>query len=410
MALAVLKIRAIRPWEKAYKVADEKGLYLLVKPSGAMLWRLKYRFHGVERKLAFGSYPEVSLKEARRRRDEARQQLDNGVDPSASKKQAALEASLNAAATFRALADELIEKMEREHKAPATIKKARWFMDLLDPDLGHLPIANITPQQLLAALKKIERRGHHETAQRLRAFAGRVFRYAAATVRAERNPADVLRGALTVPQVRHHSAIVDPKGVGELMRAIEGYDGRIETKLALKLAPHVFVRPGELRTAEWSEVDFDAAVWRIPAEKMKMRQVHAVPLSRQSLGIFKELRALGNAGSFIFPALHTTLRCMSENTLNTALRRMGYDQQEMTSHGFRSMASTLLNESGLWHPDAIERALAHGDNNRIRAAYHRGAHWDERVRMAQWWSDYLDQLRIGGAVIEGRFQALAANG
>jgi integrase len=410
MALTVLKIRAIRPRDKAYKVADEKGLYLLVKPSGAMLWRLKYRFYGVERKLAFGAYPEVSLKEARRRRDDARRQLDSGLDPSAAKRKAALAATLNAAATFRVLAGEFIEKMEREDKAPATIKKARWFMDLLDSDLGHLPVADITPHQLLSALKKVERRGHHETAQRLRAFAGRVFRYAAATVRAERNPADILRGALTAPQVRHHPAIVDPKGVGELMRAIEGYEGRIETKLALRLAPHVFVRPGELRTAEWNEVDFAAAVWRIPAEKMKMRQVHAVPLSRQSLAILKELKALENAGPFIFPALHTSLRCMSENTLNTALRRMGYGQQEMTSHGFRSIASTLLNESGLWHPDAIERALAHGDSNRIRAAYHRGVHWDERVRMAQWWSDYLDQLRAGGKVVEGKFQQFAANG
>lgn len=404
MALTALSIRAIRPRAKAYKVADEKGLYLLVQPSGVMLWRLKYRFYGVERKLAFGGYPAVSLKDARRRRDEARQQLESGVDPSAAKKQAVLEASLNAAATFRALADELIEKMEREKKAPATIKKARWFRDLLDPDIGHVPVAEVTPHQLLSALKKVERHGHHETAQRLRAFAGRVFRYAAATVRAERNPADILRGALTAPQVRHHSAIVDPKGVGELLRAIEGYEGRIETKLALRLAAHVFVRPGELRTAEWGEVDFGAAVWRIPGEKMKMRQAHTVPLSRQSLGLLEQLKALGNGGSFLFPAFHTSLRCMSENTLNAALRRMGYDQQEMTSHGFRSIASTLLNESGLWHPDAIERALAHGDSNQIRAAYHRGAHWDERVRMAQWWSDYLDRLRDGGQVIKGKFR------
>jgi integrase len=241
----------------------------------------------------------------------------------------------------------------------------------------------------------------------LRSFAGRVFRYGFATLRNEHNPADILRGALIVPRVKHHAAIVDPVKVGELLRALDDYQGRPETRFALQLAPHVFLRPGELRQSKWSDIDFADKVWRIPAERMKMKQPHAVPLSRQTLYFLRELRALARSSEYLFPALHTTRRPLSDNTLNVALRRLGYGHDEMTSHGFRAMASTLLNESGLWHPDAIERALAHADHNKVRAAYHRGAHWDERVRMAQWWSDYLDQLKAGGKVIEGKFRKAA---
>lgn len=400
--LTDIEIRALKPAAKPYKKGDEKGLFLLVQPTGTLIWRLKYRFFGIERNLSFGHYPQVSLKQARQKRDEARAMLAEGIDPIADKQQRALKAALAAATTFSVVADEYIEKMAREGKTPATIRKARWFRDLLHSSVGRRPIADVTPHELLDALKRVERRGHHETAQRLRAFAGRVFRYAIATLRSDRNPADVLRGALTVPRVKHHAAILDPLKVGELLRAIDGYSGRPETKLALKLLPHTFVRPGELRKAEWQEIDFDSAVWRIPGERMKMGQPHAVPLSRQSLLLLKELREIGNPGSYLFPAFHTTQRSMSENTLNVSLRRMGYDGNEMTSHGFRAIASTLLNESGHWHPDAIERALAHRDRDNVRAAYHRGSHWAERVRMAQWWSDYLDTLRRGGDVLEFR--------
>lgn len=229
-----------------------------------------------------------------------------------------------------------------------------------------------------------------------------VFRYGFATLRTERNPADILRGALTVPKVKHHAAIVEPKKVGELLRAIEDYQGRPETLHALRIAPHVFLRPGELRQAQRSEIDFADKVWRVPAERMKMKQPHAVPLSRQVLFILRDLRSLARTSEYLFPALHTTKRPLSGNSLNVALRRLGFEPDEMTSHGFRAMASTLLNESGLWHPDAMERALAHGKKDRVRAAYHRGAHWEERVRMAQWWSDYLDQLRVDGEVIKGK--------
>ncbi|QXT37799.1 integrase arm-type DNA-binding domain-containing protein [Sphingomonas sanguinis] len=404
--LTVVQIRALKPAERPYKVADSDGLYLLVQPSGALLWRFRYRCCGIERKLSLGSFPDVTLMQARRKRDEAKAELDDGIDPVEEKRQRRLKAELAAQTTFALVAGEYIEKMEREGRSPATIKKARWFLELLD-GIAKRPIAAITPHELLDVLKRVERRGHHETALRLRSFAGRVFRYGFATLRTERNPADILRGALTVPRVKHHAAIVEPKKVGDLLRAIDGYTGRPETLHALRIAPHVFLRPGELRQAKWSEIDFAEKVWRVPAERMKMKQPHAVPLSRQVLFLLQDLRSLARDSEFLFPALHTTKRCISDNTLNVALRRLGFENDEMTSHGFRAMASTLLNESGLWHPDAIERALAHGEKDKVRAAYHRGAHWAERVRMAQWWSDYLDQLRIGGAIIKGKFRKRA---
>jgi integrase len=246
---------------------------------------------------------------------------------------------------------------------------------------------------LLAVLKKIERAGHYETARRMLAFAGRVFRYAVATTRARSNPAADLRGALTAPKVKHHAAVLEPKAFGALLRAIDGFEGQPATQLALRLAPHVFLRPGELRQAEWAEIDLDAAVWRIPAAKMKMDREHVVPLSTQSIMILQEARPLSGHGRYVFPSVRSLHRPMSENTINGALRRLGYSKEEMTGHGFRSSASTLLNESGMWSTDAIERALAHGDTDHIRDAYHRGAHWPERVKMAQWWSDHLDTLR-----------------
>ncbi|RDE05928.1 tyrosine-type recombinase/integrase [Sphingomonas aracearum] len=401
--LTTVQIRALKPEARPYKVPDSEGLFLLVQPTGALLWRFRYKVFGVERKLSLGTFPEVSLQQARRLRDNARADVEEGGDPAAEKRQKRLEAELAAKTTFELVATEYIEKMEREGRSPATIKKARWFLELLG-GIAKRPIASITPHELLDVLKRVERRGHHETAVRLRAFAGRIFRYGFATLRTEKNPADILRGALTVPQVKHHAAIVEPKKVGELLRAIEDYKGRPETLYALRLAPHVFLRPGELRQAKWSEIDFAEKVWRVPAERMKMKQPHAVPLSRQVLFILQDLRSLARTSEFLFPALHTTRRPISENTMNVALRRLGFEHDEMTSHGFRALASTLLNESGLWHPDAIERALAHGEKDRVRAAYHRGAHWDERVRMAQWWSDYLDQLRVGGKVIKVKFR------
>ncbi|MGZ3304841.1 MAG: tyrosine-type recombinase/integrase, partial [Asticcacaulis sp.] len=311
----------------------------------------------------------------------------------------AVAARVSAANTFKVVADEFIAKIESGGLADATRVKTRWLAGQLEPDLGKRPVSEIEPFEVLAVLKKIERKGNHETAKRVRAFASRIFRYAIITSRARTNPAAELGDALITPKVKHHAAILEPKAVGELLRAIEAFEGFTTTALALKIAPHLYVRPGELRHAEWSEFDFEEAVWRIPAGKMKMQSPHHVPLSRQSLAILSELRGLTCNSQFVFPSIRTPLRPMSENTLNVALRRLGYGHDEMTAHGFRSTASTLLNESGKWHPDAIERALAHKDSDAVRSAYHRGAHWKERFDMAQWWSDYLDRLRDGGELL-----------
>jgi integrase len=294
---------------------------------------------------------------------------------------------------------EYIEKAEREGRSPATIAKLKWSREWLQPAIGRRPVDQIEPHELLAVLRKQEARGNLETARRTRAFASRVFRYAVATARAKADPAGLLLGAVAAPQPRHLSAIVEPKRVGELLRAIDGYSGLAVTELALALSPHVFVRPGELRQAAWSEIDIDAAVWRIPAARMKKRREHVVPLSRQALAILAELRGLTGHGRLLFPALGKPDKPLSENTVTGALRRMGFEASEMTAHGFRAMASTLLNECGRWHPDAIERALAHRDRDQVRAAYHRGMHWEERVKMAQWWSDHLDVLRSGATIV-----------
>lgn len=364
-------------------------------PRRRKLWRLKYRHLGKEKLLAIGAYPALSLKQARAKRDEAKAILAAGGDPAVEKRRAAVAASIQAENTFAAVAEEFIAKREREELSAVTAAKAHWHLSLIAPDLGARPIADIQPFDLLAAVKKIEKDGRLETANRTLAFAGRVFRYAVTTARAERNIAADLQGALIAPKSRHYPAIVDPRGVGELLRAIDGFKGQPTTVLALRLLPHVFVRPGELRHAEWSEMDLDVADWRIPAKRMKMRKEHAVPLSRQAVAILKEARDVTGHAKLVFPGQRAPSRPISENTLNATLRRLGYGAGEMTSHGFRSTASTLLNESGKWNPDAIERALAHADADQVRAAYHRGAHWEERVRMAQWWSDYLDTLCTG---------------
>lgn len=398
MALTDVAVRSAKPREKDYKLADSAGLYLLVTPSGGKLWRLKYRMHGVERKLALGRYPEMSLSEARK----AREAASGGDDPSALKRRQRIAAKIAVGTTFGDVAQEYIDKAEREGRAPATITKLRWAREWLLPMIGQRPVDQVEPHELLAVLKKQEAKGQLETARRTRAFASRVFRYAVATARAKSDPAALLVRAVAAPRPKNLAAIIEPKRVGELLRAIDAYTGQPTTRFALALSPHVFVRPGELRQAEWGEIDFDAAVWRIPAARMKKRREHVVPLSRQSLAILTAARALSGRGCFVFPALGKRDRCMSENTANAALRRMGFDQGEMTAHGFRALASTLLNESGKWSPDAIERALAHKDSDQVRAAYHRGAHWKERVAMAQWWSDHLDALRDGATVLPFR--------
>lgn len=346
-----------------------------------------------------GSFPDVSIAQARKRRDEARAFIEAGLDPAIERRKAKLVATLSQETTFSAVAREFIEhKMIGDGRAQNTIDKSLWFLDQLKP-LQSLPIGQIRPPDVLAALKRIEAQGKYETARRCRSFVSRVFRYAVATLRAENDPAAVLRGALKTPRAKHHAAIEKPEQVGDLLRAIDEYAGHAITRYALQIAPHVMARPGELRMAEWQEFNLDAAEWRIPAERMKMRKVHVVPLSRQVVALLRELALLTGPDGFVFPAFHTWKRPMSENTMNQALRRMGYTKDEMTAHGWRATASTLLNESNKWSEDAIERSLAHTDRNQIRGTYSRGTYWNERVDMHQWWSDHLDRLRVGGEVV-----------
>lgn len=392
MALTHLQIGHLKPAERPYKVTDGGALYLIVQPNGSKLWRMNYRYLDKQRTLSIGIWPDVSIAKARERRDNARTQLADGIDPVEAGRAAQRQAQLESVSTFKAVAQEWIEKNEREGLAPITLSKIEWLLSFAYPTIGNRPIAQITPIETLAVLRKVEARGHFESARRMRSVLSRVFRYAIATGRADRDAAADLRGALTIPKVRHRAAITDPKEAGKLMRAIEGSSGRGTTVIALRMLPHLFVRPGELRSAEWTEFDLDAAVWSIPAEKMKMRRPHRVPLSRQVLAMLEELKPLSGFRQHLFPAQGRPKKHMSEMTLNVVLQRIGFGPDQITPHGFRAMAATLLNEMGLWNPDAIERQLAHMDGNQVRQAYARGQYWDERVRMMQHWSDYLDQI------------------
>ena len=394
MALTDVQIRNAKAKGKAYKLSDSNGLFLQVMATGSKLWRMKFRHGGKEGLLSFGPYPEVTLAEAREKRDRARRQMREGLNPSLEKRRAAIVTKLAAGNTFAIVAEEVVAKREREGLAPTTAAKLRWYASLL-AKVASRPIGEIEAFELLEPLRKIEASGRHETAVNTLAFAGRVFRYAVATGRARRDVAADLRGALTTPRVTHHAAIVDAEGAGRIMRSIEAYTGQRVTRLALVMMAHTFPRPGELRHADWREFDLDGATWRIPAARTKMRKEHLIPLSSQAVATMRELVAISSGEGLVLRSFRNPRKPISENTLNIALRAMGYGADEMTSHGFRAMASTLLNESGKWNPDAIERALAHGDSDTVRGAYHRGLHWAERVEMMQWWSDYLEALRDG---------------
>lgn len=393
MALKELQIRHARPADKVTQITDERGLYLEVHPNGSKLWRYKYRHMGKQKRLALGRYPDVGLAEARQRRDDARSKLEAGSDPLQERKREKLVAAFSAANSFGEIAKEYIDKRVAEGQSDATTQKANWLLDQLKP-IWTFPVTDIKPVDLLAALKRVEAQGKHETARRCRSFAGRVFRYAVATGRGESDPSAILRGALIVPKTKHHAAILDPSQMGELLRSIDAYSGHTITRLAMQVSPHLMARPGEVRMAVWSEFDLENAVWKIPAERMKMRRPHEVPLSRQVLEYLQQLFELTGPDGYVFPAFHTWKRPLSENTVNQCFRRMGYAAGEVTAHGLRTTASTLLNESGKWSPDAIERSLAHADANSIRGVYNRGRYWDERVAMHQWWSDYLDEMRV----------------
>jgi integrase len=390
------KIRGAKPNNRPVKLSDGGGLHLLIQPHGSKLWRLSYRFGGKQQTLALGIYPAISLKAARERRDATRKMLENGIDPAAQRRLAKQIAATGD--TFKAVAEEIVSKQEKEGRAPATLEKLRWLLDFAYPFIGDRRISEITAPELLAVLRRVEARGLYETAVRLRGTCGTIFRFAIATGRAERDPSADLRGALVTPAVNHRAAITDPAGIGALLRAIEAYDGHGPTRAALRLAPLVFVRPGELRHAEWTEFDLDAAQWSIPPAKMKMALPHRVPLSRQALGIIRELHASTGNGRYLFPSVRSSMQPISENTLNAALRRLGYGPDEMTAHGFRTLASTRLNEMSRWNPDAIEAQLAHKDPDDVRGAYNAAKYWAERTKMMQAWADYLDGLREGGKV------------
>jgi integrase len=407
MPLTELTARNARAADRVVKLSDGGGLQLWVFPNGAKRWRLAYRVGGSQKLLAIGVYPQVGLKDAREAREAAKRVLAGGGDPMAVKKRAKAEQAIASANTFEAIAAELVEKKRDEDKADRTISKTEWLLSLAYPEIGARPIKEITAPDILRVLRAVAARGRFESAKRLRATIGQVFRYAVATGRADADPTGALRGAVPSPPVGHRAAIVDPKGFGALLRAIGEYEGAPETLHAMELLALTFVRPGELRSAEWSEVDFDRAVWAIPGEKMKMRRAHRVPLASQSLTILCKLKDITGAGRFLFPSVRSTERPMSENTINGALRRLGFKQDEMTAHGFRSAASSVLNESGLWNPDAIERQLAHVEPDAVRRAYARADYWDERVRMMAWWADKCHELRRGGEVVV--FTSIAAS-
>lgn len=401
MALTDTAIKNLKPQNAAKKYSDGGGLHLLVSPTGSKLWRLAYRFNGKQKLLAFGAYPSVSLADARRRREDAKSLLAAGTDPGEQVKADRRRQRVSSANTFDAIADELLEKFEREGRAETTMIKKRWLLGLIRPAIGSRPIAEITAAEVLEPLRAVEAEGNYETARRMRSTAGQVFRYAIATSRADNDPTGALRGALTTPTVTHHAAITNPQAFGGLLRAVWAYEGTPETKAALQLMAMLYPRPGELRKAHWSEFDLDGATWTIPAARMKMRRGHVKPLPSQAVEILRELHKHTGDGSLVFPSIKSRKQPISENTLNGALRRLGFTSEEMTSHGFRASASTMLNESKKWPADAIEAELAHVGADQVRRVYHRALYWDDRVKMAQAWADDIDALRNQGVGVFG---------
>jgi integrase len=398
MSLSELKIRNAKPKEKFYKLSDSEGLYLHVTEKGGKLWRFKYRFDGKYKLLALGSYPEISLLDARQRRDDARRQLANGIDPGAVRK-AQKQAKTESTETFEVIAREWHDRYAPTWKARhAESLLIRLKRDVF-PYLGIWPIKGIKAPELLAVLRRIESRGALETAHRARSICGQIFRYAVATGRCERDPAADLKGALPPVQTINRAAITEPKKVGELLRAIDGYQGGFVVQCALKIAPLVFVRPGELRHMEWTELDFENAQWNIAAGKMKMKEPHLVPLSKQAIDILTEVQKLTGESRYVFPSGRSFDRPMSDNAILAALRRMGYAKDEMSGHGFRAMARTILDEVLQVRPDFIEHQLAHAVRDPNGRAYNRTAHLNERRKMMQQWADYLDGLKTGAKVI-----------
>jgi integrase len=404
--LTDIAIRKAKPRERVVKLSDAGGLQFWITPSGGKLWYLAYRFAGRQKKLAIGVYGTapagVTLEAARARRDEAKALLRQGVDPAAHKRRVKAAQAESLANTFEAVADELLARKKRDGVTLVTASKIEWLLGIAKASLGSLPIGSITAGEVLRVLQPLEAEGKLETARRLRSVIGAVFRHAVVTARAANDPTQALKGAIATPKVKSRAAITDPVAFGGLLRAIDRFKGQPTTRAGLQLLAMLVSRPGELRQAKWDEFDLDAGVWNIPAERMKMRRPHRIPLPAQAAVILKRLHPITRHGAagLLFPGLRSVTRPISENTMNGALRRIGFSQEEATAHGFRSTFSTLANESGKWSVNAIEAALAHIEPNAVRRAYARGDYWDERVKMMQWWADYLDVLRHGGRVVK----------
>lgn len=393
MPLTDTAIRKAKPADKPTKLTDGGGLYLLLRPDGARWWRWDYRrpVTGKRNTLSLGTYPDTSLADARDRHAEARKLLAAGVDPGEHRKAEQAAGEERAANSFEVVAREWLGKRTWVDRYMAKVQA--WFDNDVFPWIGARPVSEVTATEFLRVARRMEDRGAIESAHRTLQNCSQVMRYAIATGRAERNPVADLRGALPQAPERHHAAITDVAEVGGLLRAMDGYAGGFVVKCALRLAPLVFVRPGELRHAEWSEIDLDAAEWNIPAGKMKMRQPHLVPLSEQAVAILRELHPLTGRGQYVFPGGRGPSRPLSNNAMNAALRRMGFDKDTMTAHGFRAMARTVLDEVLGYRPDYIEHQLAHAVKDANGRAYNRTSHLAERRKMMQGWADYLDSLR-----------------
>ncbi len=404
LPLTDIRIKNAKPKDKEYKLSDGDGLHLLITPSGGKLWRFKYRFNGVEKRLTFKSYPEVSLAEARTRRDDARKLIASGIDPTSIMK-AQKEEKIATETTFEKVSREWFAKNEPVwSQSHIKTVKSRLERDVY-PVIGYRPICEITRGDIISLIRRIEARGVIETADRIKIYCGQIFRYALNLELIPHNPVTDMRDVLSKREAGHHAAITEPKKLAGLLRAIDDFDGSFMVKCALRIAPLVFVRPGELRQMEWSEVDLDAAEWNIPADKMKMKSSHLVPLSKQAVTILKELHSLTGGGKYAFPNHRTFERPMSEVALLAALRRMGYSKEEMTPHGFRATARTILDEVLQVRPDFIEHQLAHAVKDPNGRAYNRTAHLAERKKMMQTWADYLDGLKAGAKVVPLRTAA-----
>ncbi|HGM7331253.1 tyrosine-type recombinase/integrase [Stenotrophomonas maltophilia] len=391
------KLRSLKPREDAYRVADTNGLCIEVRPSGAKVWRYRYRHSGKASMITLANYPIMSLGEARAERDRLRALVKRGANPAQVARIERAVQTERAESTFSAIAIELLEKRTKEGLTPGSVKRERRLIEKDLASIGDIPVMDVTAPVLLAALRKLEKRGVAETAHRTRSLASRVFRYAIATGRATSNPAESLIGALEQPQTKHFASVTDPAQISNLLRAMYSYRGSPVTLAALKLGPMLFVRPGELRTARWEDVDLENAEWRFVASKTGTP--HIVPLSSQAIEVFEDLKPLTRRSEFVFPGVRSSKRPMSENTINAALRNLGFDGDTITGHGFRAMARTVLDEVLGFRPDYIEHQLAHAVRDPLGRAYNRTAHLAEREKMMQAWADYLDGLRLNSRVV-----------